>query len=92
MREETHQIMISSLTLLNGWIQTNNEKSLTAIFMREKKNSQNRTHRDFVIESFSVQLEKRREHLDVISTPVSRHLNSIFLFITHYDFHYIDNY
>jgi len=56
------------LTLLDGRIQRGNKEHLTTILVGKNEQSEDRGHRYLVIEGLAVELEKAREHFDVVST------------------------
>ena len=64
--------MISCLSLFNRRIQWKYEEYLSAISVRESEQSQDSRERNLVVKSLSVQLNKSREELDIISSSWSQ--------------------
>lgn len=60
--------MVARLSLLDGRVKRHNKEHLPRVLVREQEQTQHRRHRDLVVERFTVQLEERLEHFDVVAT------------------------
>ena len=60
--------MVASLTLFDGWIQTDHEEHLSTVFVRQQEETEHCRRRNLVIEGLSVKLDEGVKHFDVVAT------------------------
>lgn len=70
--------MIACLSLFDRWIKRNDKEHLPAIFVGQQEEPKDRGHGDFVVKSFTVELEKRLEYFDVVTTAEKRKIDHEF--------------